>query len=65
MTLSCECWGHWTVVKSIAERQLRFFDSSKRKKNLNRSRCTICEPTRKRPYTIIPQNLSLYSLTIM
>ncbi len=45
-------WNHFTVIHRISQRQLRFFDSSFSLWSINRSRCTVSDPTRKRPCRI-------------
>ena len=47
------CWDHWSIVESITERQIRFFDSHKLKR-LNRSRCATIRSTSSRPHLLCP-----------
>jgi hypothetical protein len=51
--LSGPMWDHWTIVHSITEKQLFFFDSHKLKR-LNRSRCTTRHSTASRPHILCP-----------
>jgi len=51
--LSGPMWDHWTIVHSISERQIFFFDSYKLKR-LNRSRCTTKHSTASRPHVLCP-----------
>jgi len=44
-------WDHWSIVESITERQIRFFDSHKLKR-LNRSRCATIRSTSSRPHLL-------------
>ncbi|MFH0843941.1 MAG: hypothetical protein V1930_00565 [Pseudomonadota bacterium] len=46
-------WDHWSIVDSITEKQIRFFDSHKLKR-LNRSRCTTVRSTSLRPHVLCP-----------
>jgi len=46
-------WDHWSIVESISERQIRFFDSHQLKR-LNRSRCTTLRVTSRRPHLLCP-----------
>ena len=46
-------WDHWSVVHSITDRQIRFFDSH-RLKRLNRTRCTTTRSTTARPHVLCP-----------
>jgi hypothetical protein len=46
-------WDHWSLVESITEKQIRFFDSLKLKR-LNRSRCATIRPTSSRPHLLCP-----------
>jgi len=46
-------WDHWSIVHSITERQIYFFDSH-RLKRLNRSRCTTTRSTSSRPHVLSP-----------
>jgi len=46
-------WDHWSIVDSITEKQIRFFDSLKLKR-LNRSRCATTRATSLRPHLIHP-----------
>ena len=46
-------WDHWSIVESITERQIRFFDSYKLKR-LNRSRCATIRCTSSRPHLLSP-----------
>ncbi len=46
-------WDHWTVVHSITERQIRFFDSHKLRR-LDRNRCTTTRGTSSRPHVLCP-----------
>ncbi len=46
-------WDHWSIVESITERQIRFFDSCKLKR-LNRSRCATKRSTSARPHILCP-----------
>lgn len=46
-------WDHWSIVHSISERQIYFFDSHKLKR-LNRSRCTTTRSTAARPHVLCP-----------
>jgi hypothetical protein len=41
---------HWTVVTSITKRQMNLFDNEM--KRLCRGKCTLLEPTKKRPYKL-------------
>ena len=46
-------WDHWSIVESITEKQIRFFDSYKLKR-LNRSRCATTRSTSSRPHLLCP-----------
>jgi len=46
-------WDHWSIVHSITDRQIRFFDSH-RLKQLNRNRCTTTRSTSSRPHVLCP-----------
>jgi hypothetical protein len=46
-------WDHWSIIHSITERQIRFFDSH-RLKQLNRTRCTTTRSTASRPHVLCP-----------
>ena len=46
-------WDHWSIVESITEKQIRFFDSYKLKR-LNRSRCATIRSTSSRPHLLCP-----------
>ncbi|MBN1276150.1 MAG: hypothetical protein JXA35_01570 [Deltaproteobacteria bacterium] len=46
-------WDHWTIIESISDRQIRFFDSHKLKQ-LNRNRCTTNRSTSSRPHMLCP-----------
>ncbi len=46
-------WDHWSIVHSITDRQIRFFDSHKLKR-LNRNRCTTTRSTSSRPHVLCP-----------
>ena len=46
-------WDHWSIVESITEKQIRFFDSY-RLKRLNRSRCATLRSTSSRPHVLSP-----------
>ena len=46
-------YDHWTVVQSISNKQIKFFDSDGLK-HLNRSACTTQEPDKKRRHAIYP-----------
>jgi hypothetical protein len=46
-------WDHWSIVHSISDRQIRFFDSHKLRQ-LNRSRCTTTRSTSRRPHVLCP-----------
>lgn len=46
-------WDHWSVVASLSEKQIRFFDSHSLGR-LNRSRCTTTRSTSKRPHVLCP-----------
>ena len=46
-------WDHWSIVESITEKQIRFFDSYKLKR-LNRSRCATIRCTSSRPHLLCP-----------
>jgi hypothetical protein len=46
-------WDHWSIVESITERQIRFFDSYKLKR-LNRNRCATMRSTSSRPHILQP-----------
>jgi len=46
-------WDHWSIVESITEKQIRFFDSYKLKR-LNRSRCGTIRSTSSRPHLLCP-----------
>ena len=51
--LSGPLWDHWSIVHSISEKQIYFFDSHKLKR-LNRSRCTTIRSTVSRPHVLCP-----------
>jgi hypothetical protein len=51
--LDGRCWDHWSIVESITEKQIRFFDSYKLKR-LNRSRCATKRSTSARPHILCP-----------
>jgi hypothetical protein len=51
--LSGPMWDHWSIVHSISEKQIYFFDSHKLKR-LNRSRCTTGRSTASRPHVLCP-----------
>jgi hypothetical protein len=51
--LSGPMWDHWSIVHSISEKQIYFFDSHKLKR-LNRSRCTTNRSTVARPHVLCP-----------
>ena len=53
-------WDHWSIVDSITEKQVRFFDSFKLKK-LNRSRCAIKKSTATRPHLLCPTHTYFFS----
>lgn len=46
-------WDHWTIVDSISEKQIRFFDSH-RLRRLSRSRCATTRSTKTRPHLLCP-----------
>jgi hypothetical protein len=46
-------WDHWSIVESITEKQIHFFDSYKLKR-LNRSRCATIRSTSSRPHILCP-----------
>lgn len=46
-------WDHWSIVESITDRQIRFFDSYKLKR-LNRGRCATIRSTSSRPHLLSP-----------
>jgi hypothetical protein len=46
-------WDHWSIVDSITEKQIRFFDSYKLKR-LNRLRCATIRSTSSRPHLLCP-----------
>ncbi|MFH1351790.1 MAG: hypothetical protein ABII26_12780 [Pseudomonadota bacterium] len=46
-------WDHWSIVESITEKQIRFFDSHKLRR-LNRSRCSTIRSTSSRPHLLCP-----------
>ncbi|MBU4053224.1 MAG: hypothetical protein KKA41_02555 [Proteobacteria bacterium] len=46
-------WDHWTIVHSITEKQINFFDSHKLRR-LNRNRCTTTKVTSSRPHMLCP-----------
>lgn len=46
-------WDHWSIVESISEKQIRFFDSYKLRR-LNRSRCSTIRATSARPHLLCP-----------
>jgi hypothetical protein len=46
-------WDHWSIVHSISDRQIYFFDSNKLKR-LNRSRCTTTRSISSRPHMLCP-----------
>jgi hypothetical protein len=46
-------WDHWSIVESITDKQIRFFDSY-RLKRLNRSRCATLRSTTSRPHVLSP-----------
>ena len=46
-------WDHWSIVESITDKQIRFFDSY-RLKRLNRSRCATMRSTSSRPHVLSP-----------
>lgn len=46
-------WDHWSIVESITEKQIHFFDSYKLKR-LNRSRCATMRSTSSRPHLLSP-----------
>ncbi len=53
LSVSGPVWDHWSVVRSVSDRQLCFFDSH-RLKRLNRSRCTTTRVTAARPHVLSP-----------
>jgi hypothetical protein len=46
-------WDHWSIVHSITDKQIYFFDSNKLKR-LNRSRCTTTRSISSRPHVLCP-----------
>lgn len=46
-------WDHWSVVSSITDNQIFFFDSRKLRTFL-RSRCTTIKATKNRPHLLCP-----------
>lgn len=48
-----DTWGHWTVVKSISDKQMRLFDSDIRK-CLNKINCTTGDSDGKRHLMLFP-----------
>lgn len=46
-------WDHWTIVRSISSRQIRFFDSYKLRR-MDRNRCTTTTATILRPHVLCP-----------
>jgi hypothetical protein len=46
-------WDHWSIVESITDKQIRFFDSYKLKR-LNRGRCGTIRSTTSRPHLLCP-----------
>jgi hypothetical protein len=46
-------WDHWSIIHSISDRQIRFFDSHKLRQ-LNRNRCTTTRSTSVRPHVLHP-----------
>jgi hypothetical protein len=53
-------WDHWSIVESITEKQIRFFDSYKLKR-LNRSRCGTIRSTSSRPHLLSPTHTDCLS----
>ena len=51
--ISGPMWDHWSIVHSISEKQIYFFDSHKLKR-LNRSRCTTTRSKASRPHVLCP-----------
>jgi hypothetical protein len=46
-------WDHWSIVDSVTDRQVHFFDSHKLTR-LNRTRCTTTRSTTRRPHVLCP-----------
>ena len=46
-------WDHWSIVDSLSERQIHFFDSYKLRR-LNRNRCTTTRSNSSRPHVLCP-----------
>jgi hypothetical protein len=61
MTIQVEQYSHWSVVHTITEKQLRFFDSAFLAKRVNRNRCAIRRSTAKRPYAFQPGSMFFLS----
>lgn len=53
-------WDHWSIVESITEKQIRFFDSYKLKR-LNRGRCSTIRCTSLRPHLLCPTHTYFFS----
>lgn len=53
VNVSGPVWDHWSIVSSVSERQICFFDSHKLRR-LNRSRCTTARVTARRPHVLSP-----------
>ena len=53
-------WDHWSIVESITDKQIRFFDSY-RLKRLNRSRCATMRSTSSRPHVLSPTHTYFFS----
>lgn len=51
MAINGYSWDHWSVVQSINENQIFFFDSRKLRSFL-RSRCTTIKATKSRPHLL-------------
>ena len=58
--ISGPMWDHWSIVHSITDKQIYFFDSYKRKR-LNRGRCTTTRSISSRPHVLCPTHIYFLS----
>lgn len=60
LSVSGPVWDHWSIVRSVSDKQLCFFDSHKLRR-LNRSRCTTARVTTRRPHVLSPTHAYFFS----
>jgi hypothetical protein len=51
IALGGKAWDHWSIINTITDTRINFFDSH-RLRRFNRSRCTTIKPTKTRPHLL-------------